>query len=187
MYIKLYTISSVIFSLIFLIHFSLKIILYNTIILIPTDFSYSFLTQIFTQNYTIYTIILLFSLIFLSIFHSKSYYIYYYITILLHFSHSKSYYIILLYYYFHFIFLTQKYKNLFTQFIYYLEYLSLFSPQKIYHFSLSPYIFRLNFCPQKIFSVKKKIKKEQHSDFATSPPHHYYPSSKWLSFLDQTG
>ena len=146
MYIKLYTISSVIFSLIFLIHFSLKIILYNTIILIPTDFSYSFLTQIFTQNYTIYTIILLFSLIFLS-------------------------------------------QN-FTQNHTYIKYLSpIFTPKKyIFHSRLiSPKFLPSKKFSQSIFSVNKKIKKEQHSDFATSPPHHYYPSSKWLSFLDQTG
>ena len=87
MYIKLYTISSVIFSLIFLIHFSLKIILYNTIILIPTDFSYSFLTQIFTQNYTIYTIILLFYFIFLTQNHTI---LYYYITIFTSFFSLKN-------------------------------------------------------------------------------------------------
>ena len=173
MYIKLYTISSVIFSLIFLIHFSLKIILYNTIILIPTDFSYSFLTQIFTQNYTIYTIILLFSLIFLSIFHSKSYYIYYYITIFTSFFSLKN--------------------IKFVHSIYILSriLIPIFTPKNISFFTLALYISPKFLPSKKIFSVnflsQKKIKKEQHSDFATSPPHHYYPSSKWLSFLDQTG
>ena len=109
--------------------------------------------------------------------------------------HSKLYYIILLYYYFTSFFSLKNIKFVHSIYILSRILILIFTPKNISFFTLALYI-SPKFLPSKkfsqsIFSVnflsQKKIKKEQHSDFATSPPHHYYPSSKWLSFLDQTG
>ena len=158
----------------------------------------SFFLSIFHSNFhckSLYIVYILFShfsySFFLFIFHSIFDYIVYYINTYSFFDSFFSqfftqnhiiYTIILLFY---FIFLSQN----FTQNHTYIKYLSpIFTPKKyIFHSRLiSPKFLPSKKFSQSFFSVKK-IKKEQHSDFATSPPHHYYPSSKWLSFLDQTG